>query len=688
MKKKPSMIYNNKSGLFSYLILLTLTFIFFQIIFVLEFSNNPIVLSVALHNNYFKIPQNVWLDIFFYCFAQIIIYSIFTFGIWGITRLSAKLLKLSWQKTCLLGFTLWGFAIFASLLANQIYFPNSIFSQFSAVFIPTTLAKIFLWLIVVFIITISFVALINLLRLFWDTTYYIKIPTLISSIIIAGSLTIHFLTSNPSPTISNKPNVIIIGLDAVQPDRLEHYKYPYTHTPTINNFLLKSTDFTASLTPLARTFPAWVSILTGQYPKNNQVRFNLISQNNLRLNNTLAVILKKHSYQTFYATDDSRFSNITKHFGFDKVIGIKPGISDFILGSLNDFPLTNLIINTSLGRILFPYSYANRGADITYNPKSFISLIANQLSKRQQNKPLFLAVHLCLTHYPFIWSSLPIDKSPSNSKLYDLAIEEIDRQFAGLMQTLNHFKILDNAIVVLLSDHGESFGLNEDHLINPNNYIKGQFSDKNIFKHLFIPAAKKSRLITCSGHGTDVLSYTQYHNLLAFHYFGKKKNLSRKVSILTSLIDIKPTLLDILDIHSPDVDGISLKPYLENHNVKTKSRMIFCETGFTPLELKKSKVSIKNAVYEGIQAFQIEPHTGRIIMKPSFTNKLLATKQRAVFFGDWTLALYPNNNKQIPILINRKTKMWTDDLSIPFAKQSPAKKMLATLKTFYEQEDK
>ena len=60
-------------------------------------------------------------------------------------------------------------------------------------------------------------------------------------------------------------------------------------------------------------------------------------------------------------TDEKRFS-ITEHYGFDRLVGPGIGVNDFILGGLAIF--LNESFNTSLGRVLFPFNYANRAAAI------------------------------------------------------------------------------------------------------------------------------------------------------------------------------------------------------------------------------------------------------------------------------------------------------------------------------------
>jgi hypothetical protein len=159
------------------------------------------------------------------------------------------------------------------------------------------------------------------------------------------------------------------------------------------------------------------------------------------------------------------------------------------------------------------------------------------------------------------------------------------------------------------------------------------------------------------------------------------------VNDVVSLIDIKPTLLQLLQLPSPKTDGLSLVPYLEGKTHPYPPRPIFTEIDFTPIALKSKKVIVQNAIYQSADVFAIEPNTKAVIMKKEMVDKLLLTKQRAIYDQDWVLALYPKEgNLLFPVLANRTTGQWTDDLSTLFAKHSPAENMFKTLQQFYGHE--
>ena len=108
------------------------------------------------------------------------------------------------------------------------------------------------------------------------------------------------------------PNVIFIGLDSLNPKHTGYAGYPLPTTPHLDAFLRESIVFENAYTPIARTFPAWYSILTGQYPVTSGVRFNLLKRKHIKsADQCLGNILKKKGYETVHYTDEVRFSNVT-----------------------------------------------------------------------------------------------------------------------------------------------------------------------------------------------------------------------------------------------------------------------------------------------------------------------------------------------------------------------------------------
>ena len=100
-------------------------------------------------------------------------------------------------------------------------------------------------------------------------------------IAFAVNLALLFVTPTP-PTITfmatqEKPNIILVGVDSLSPDFLSYFGYGNI-TPFFDSFLDHASVFSEAVTPLARTFPAWTSILTGKYPSKIGIRYNFADQ--------------------------------------------------------------------------------------------------------------------------------------------------------------------------------------------------------------------------------------------------------------------------------------------------------------------------------------------------------------------------------------------------------------------------
>src|SRR5262249_3447625 len=149
-----------------------------------------------------------------------------------------------------------------------------------------------------------------------------------------------------------------------------------------------------------------------------------------------------------------RFSNVDATYGFDETHTPRIGASDFLLGFFGDTPLSNLVVNTRAGEWLFPHHYANRADSVIYYPDSFVHRLDRNLTF---SEPTFLAVHLTLAHWPYGWAdsgSIP-HESAMVKGAYEESATRVDRQFGDIMAMLERHGALKNAIVIVLSDHGE-----------------------------------------------------------------------------------------------------------------------------------------------------------------------------------------------------------------------------------------
>jgi arylsulfatase A-like enzyme len=368
--------------------------------------------------------------------------------------------------------------------------------------------------------------------------------------------------------------------------------------------LKENVVFENCYTPIARTFPAWYSILTGQYPTTNGVRFNLIKRKEIKsAGQGLGHILKNKGYSTSHFTDEVRFSNITPGEGFDHLRHPPMGVRDFLFGSVHDFSLTNVFFNNPLGYLVFPFLDVNRAVAQIYDGRYFLNDIVASIKKLRSESRFFLAIHLCMAHWPYVHAS-PRDFGPKPGAdprmwLYDSAVSKVDAQFGRILKALKANGIYDNSIVVVLSDHGES----------------------------------------AEGHGSDLRDLAQNRILLAWKSPGPP--IHREVATLSRTIDIAPTVLDLLgeDPRGYPFDGLSLKPWIgktEDPDAKGPESVIM-ETEFSLDTPGGIGLSLQSLVEQGSKFYEFD-RDGLITVRDDYHDILVRRRNRAILTPDWMLA--------------------------------------------------
>jgi hypothetical protein len=462
-------------------------------------------------------------------------------------------------------------------------------------------------------------------------------------------ITAHLVQANgpPSGADPGRPNVIFIGIDSLRRDVVGGGT-GLGVTPHLDAFLSEGAhQFSDAITPMARTFPSWISVLSGRYPRSTGARENLMPRSALTSFRTLPEILRERGYRTFYATDEVRFANIDESFGFDRVVTPTIGVADFLLGKASDLPLSNLVSNTTLGRWLFPATYSNRAVAHTYRPETFSSWLDGEI---EAGGPQMLAIHFTLPHYPYRWAEpddVIFDRSSDLAYQYQNAVIAADRQFGRLMHTLERKGLLNNALVAVLSDHGEALG------------IPGV--------DVLMRAAEVRRVlgpmrVGIYGHGTSVLSPHQYTTLLAFRGFGSAAfpMTARVHDAPVSLVDLAPTVLEMLGAPADaGLDGRSLRPIIMGEAGVREAfagRARFTETGYRTALLEAGEVSETDLIGRAAGLFAMNRDTGRFEIRPDTMPLLLADKERAAITDRWLLASIPlpvDSHRQRFVVLDR-----------------------------------
>jgi len=568
-------------------------------------------------------------DLLYFLAAQFFLILLLAFFIFVIKESLQVVAGISSSVGILVGAT----AIFLLFsLLNSLFYPLSSFSFFvKKGWVDIALLFIF-FLLSIFLVLASMksrrVAFYSFSSIFFLAFSLFGVPTLEFS---------HQSNSEKS----EHPNVIILGIDALRPSELGYFGGQYNVTPFIDLLLNKAEVYFPSYTPVARTHPAWVSILTGKYPIHTGARFNLTEDSAIS-GDFVNRELGERGYKTIWGLDERRFNSIDEGYGFDEVVGPKMGAADFVITKISDIPPINVFLNTPIGRHLFPFNYNNRGSYVTYVPYLFNDALVNSIGA---DGPFFMAAHLCLPHYPFINNQMPFinvdlaGEIPSTYPRYLSMLSLVDKQVEDLFGKLADGGHLDNAIVYLVSDHGESFSGVDQGLESGNPYASFEMD--------------------AYGHGTNVMSLPQYNVLISKVRFrdGKVQSDPSKNQRLSSLIDIAPDIAQELNF-SFEADGMPL-------SVVQKNRNVYFESSFSPKAVSESRINEIALLQQAMDAYTVN-EKGELRMQRSLYDALSAGKQRAVINSQRLLvAVFPDESRSALVLDADSAVWWPSAASVP-----------------------
>lgn len=566
--------------------------------------------------------------IFVFALTMLMVHGLFAFLAWRLWRPVAQSINCPASQRILLGLLFFTALQGGVLALNSLLFPNSALQVATPLFLMLlgsgSLAAVLIWHGKHWLKSFSLKP--------WHPGY---IALSLASLLLGGFL-INSQAEYNGFVKRDKPDIIIIGLDSFRPDHLKQPADTVSITPNLDAFLTEAYRFDRTYTPMARTYPAWMSILTGRYPIEHGARFNLLNPKYLKdRERSLPFLLKAKGYTTAYSIDETRFSNIDKRYGFDITVTPEIGAADFLLSAAADVPLSNLLnLAPRLHAVLFPYQFMNRAVHKTYEPVNFDKQLAHLVNKTDPKRPLFLVAHFELPHWPFDWRDSTDYVVPENPRLvtlspsnYQKAVHRADRQFADLIDSLKQNGRLDNAIVVVLSDHGEGFF----------DFAPLWHANKN---------TKPLPLPPFAFHGVNVLDESQTRVLLAFKTYGKNRlaqqGLSRQ---LASLVDVAPTVLNLAGIDKQELsaNGCDLFAANDSHSDCQQERVVFTESGFYVPSLVENNVLDQNKVAEEAYAYYDVNLDTRLTLKDEFLRELFDNKQRAAISDQGIVASIPFN---------------------------------------------
>ena len=381
-------------------------------------------------------------------------------------------------------------------------------------------------------------------------------------------------------------NVVLIFIDTLRADHLSCYGYPKQTSPNIDRLAGESVVFTENFSPISYTLPGFMSIITSLYPDSHGVLAVFKDKLSMKVT-TLAEVLHMYGYKTAWfgpSSDPQTSLSAGYGRGFDETPKFprtpeykeKQILCDWLEANKDK----KFFLNFHTYRVHAPYflslEYKQKftkekmeGIPVTLEEYDLLvfKLIQDALVKK--SGPVWddmgdkLAAEFSAKGWfegeatqeklkamnSYFLSNKQIDRwvriskirntvyflkvDPKNpaamsylEALYDGCILEYDAKVIGpVMDKLKSLGLYDKTIVIICADHGEEFG---EH---------GHF-----------------------GHGSTLYDEV-IHVPLIMHFPGQQGG--KKIDMLTSNVDIMPTLLDLLDIPVPhQAQGKSLKDFI------------------------------------------------------------------------------------------------------------------------------
>lgn len=311
------------------------------------------------------------------------------------------------------------------------------------------------------------------------------------------------------------PHVFVISIDTLRADHLAPYGFDAADTPTASMLAEGGAVFTRAVTPMGITIPVHATMLTGLMPRTHGLRANVH-----RLPENVPVIVDRLARR-----------------GYRSASILSLGAMNFISGLDRGFDHAS--------------DRAEEGRAFKRDDAETLELALDWIGRQNGTQPLFMLLHFYDVHSPHLPTGHtppmpdgyagPLADGISVETLYNHSQPLLDRPddlaalralYAGeaasadvragkFIATLDRQGLLDDSVVIFVSDHGQGLGEN------------GYF-----------------------GHG-PTLEQTVLHVPIIIRDFRKRPD-GRRINRTVGLIDIAPTILALAGLPADDLPGRDL----------------------------------------------------------------------------------------------------------------------------------
>jgi choline-sulfatase len=361
------------------------------------------------------------------------------------------------------------------------------------------------------------------------------------------------LSALPATTaLAQSPDVFLVTIDTLRADHLGCYGYKDVETPTIDGVATDGVRFSEAFTHSPITNTSHTTILTGLLPSVHGVTDFAVPLAPQHV--TWAELLKKQGYQT------SAFIGAVILDSNQLAPGLDRGF-DFY----DNFP-AKTESKDRFGRV------ERRAETVVAHAESWL---AQHPRESQSSAPRFMWVHLFDPHDPY---EPPPPFSEKYAKhLYDGEIAYADSQLGHFIATLKKSGAYQNALVIIVGDHGEGLG----------------------------------------EHGEDTHGLFLYDSTLHVPLIVKLPAAIHHGEAIDKLVrttDILPTVLSLTNTPAPpELNGVSLLPLINSRT--DAARELLGETdyplrwGWAPIKaLREQNAKLIEAPRPEFYDLQADPH--------------------------------------------------------------------------------
>jgi arylsulfatase A-like enzyme len=380
------------------------------------------------------------------------------------------------------------------------------------------------------------------------------------------------------------PNVLLISMDTTRADHLSTYGYHLNTSPNIDKLASSSVVFDNAISVSSWTLPAHASVFTGKYPSNHGAvqTYQMLDSDET----TLAEILREKGYNTAAFISGPY---VKAKYGLGQGFLTYKDRLDFVeyVHIFNNFYIRSIIVSFFqwFNKVFFMVDGERTSEEVNNDVFKWLD--------KNKDGPFFLFVHYFDPHDPYtlgeefrerftnetreykeVEKTYGIERYGTASKgivdymisLYDTEIFYLDNNLGRLFNKLEELELKNNTIIIIFGDHGEEF------------YDHGGFLHRKTL-------------------------YEEVINVPLIIYYPQKFEAQR-IRDRTSIVNIFPTLLDMLQIKVPeDVDGVSLLPLIKN--LSDSEEYVFSELEGQPnLGEPEKQIAIS---YKGWKLIEVYP---------------------------------------------------------------------------------